>query len=192
MGSHRYRLSILLTLLLLASLPDLLLAQDKIVELDSVPGREAIPDDCSTWHELWPGFCASSHQDAFEDNGDGELSPCDYIHLDGHRLHVDWVGPTYWTDCDVILEPIDYVPGDPSCQEWIEIWPNYGALYHIESWEDNGDGEVGPCDSITLGGQPPLDCHITDVGVNIHVRDDGTATEDSSWSRVKALFGFPF
>jgi len=166
-----------------------LLAQDMVMELDAPPPREDITDNCSTWHELWPNFCAVSHQDDFEDNGDGVLSPCDYIHLDGHRLHVDWVGPTYWLDCDLILEPIDPQPGDPVCQEWIEIWPNYGNLWHVDNWDDNGDGEVGVCDFIVVSGVGmTFTCHITEVGLNIHVRDDGTPTEDSSWGGIKRLF----
>ena len=135
MKYYRYPLLALFFFLLLAGLPGLLMAQDKVVELESIPGREDIPENCSTWHELYPNYCTSLHQDGFEDNGDGVLSPCDYIILDGERRHIDWVGPTYWTDCDLILEPIEFIPGDPTGQEWLEIWPNFGVPHIIEGWD---------------------------------------------------------
>ncbi len=149
-----------------------------------------IPPDCSTWHEIYPNYCAPSHQDGYEDNGDGEVSPCDYIYLDGECWHIVWVGPTYWISCETFqsaLEPTDPgTPGNPTCQVWHEVYPNFCQPRHIENWEDNGDGVVGVCDYIWIGG---LRCHIDDVRLNITIVPcDGTATEEGSWGKVKGLF----
>jgi len=193
MSGKRYHW-ILAVLGLLILLPAGAFAQDKVLELDLLPGGpEPIPPDCSTWHELWPSFCASSHQDSLEDNGDGLLTACDYIYLDGQRFHVDWVGPTYYLNCDILIEPSDYQEGDPICQTWIEVTPNYGALWHVDDWVDNGDGVVSVCDDIIISGGASgevLTCHIDDIRTNIRVTGDPTATEESSWSQFKSLFGF--
>ena len=64
-------------------------------ELVPVQGERldgSVPNDCSTWHELWPTYCIMHHQDSYEDDGDGLISPCDYFTLDGVRYHIDWVG----------------------------------------------------------------------------------------------------
>jgi hypothetical protein len=190
MTGMRYRL-LLVAAALLALLPVSALAQDKILELDTLPGREAIPPDCSGWHELWPSFCAISHQDSLLDNGDGELSACDQIILDGSRYRVDWVGPTYWMDCELILEPTDYQPGSPVCQVWVEIWPDYGQQWHIDGWQDNGNGVVDACDILVVSGQGTvLTCHLNEVALNIRVTGEPTPTEESTWGRIKSLFGF--
>lgn len=191
MTATRYRL-LLVAVALLALVPAGAFAQDKVLELDTLPGREPIPPDCSGWHELWPSFCAISHQDSIQDNGDGELSACDYIYLDGQRYHVDWVGPTYWLDCELILEPTDFQPGNPVCQNWIEIWPDYGLLWHVDSWEDNGNGVVDACDFITVTGPDgtTLSCHINEVATNIRVTGDPTPVEESTWGHIKSFFGF--
>lgn len=191
MTALRYRL-LLVAVAALALLPAAAFAQDKILELDTPPGREPIPPDCSGWHELWPSFCAMAHQDSLEDNGDGLLSACDYIYLDGSRYHVDWVGPTYWLDCELIVEPTDFQEGDPTCQMWVEVWPDYGQQWHVDSWQDNGNGVVDACDVIIVTGPggTGLICHINEVRTNIRVTGDPTAAEDQSWSWIKTLYGF--
>ena len=58
-----------------------------------------IPPFCATWHEISPVFCRTYHQDGFADNGDGVVSPCDFIILNGVTYHVDSAGPTVYLDC---------------------------------------------------------------------------------------------
>jgi hypothetical protein len=182
-----------LLLLLFVNAPAL--AQDRILETEGPPPPDGRTDNCSTWHELYPVFGSRAHQNDWEDNGDGILSACDYLFLDEERFHVDWVGPTYWLSCQVILEPITDDLGNPECLEWIEVWPNYGPIWHVEVWTDNGDGELGICDFIWIMDPTGMviECHIDEVGLNIHVTAEGTATEEDTWSKVKNLWGpFPF
>ncbi|MBC8367776.1 hypothetical protein H8E52_10230 [bacterium] len=160
------------------------------LELDELL-REGIPGNCSTWHELFPAHCTPHHQTEYEDNGDGMLSACDYIYLDGERYHVEWVGPTYYLDCDIVTEPLgDSNPNDPVCEEWIEVWPNHGMVRHVIGWEDNGDGVVSPCDIIYFS--DGLICHIADIGTNIRVNPDGSATGESTWTKIKGMFSNMF
>lgn len=163
------------------------------LELVSTPEAltAGVPPDCSTWHEIYPAYCINHHQDGFEDNGDSLLSPCDIIVLDGVDWHVVWVGPTYWLNCDPTTPPAGYEPQDPwngedpTGQTWHEVYPNFCENGLVESWLDNGDGVVSVCDFVVIGG---VTCHIDEIGLNIIVERDPTATEGSSWGGVKKKF----
>ncbi len=193
MGHHRYSRALLFVLVAALCLPGALLAQDAVLEYDGGPLRNCHTDDCSPWHQLFPPpMCGISHQDSWEDNGDGCLSACDYLTLDGERVHVDWVGPTYWLDCDIILEPTGDPTSPAECQEWVEVHPNYGNIWHVDDFQDNGDNEIGVCDVIVISSNGvSVSCHIMEVGLNIHVTGDATPTEQSSVSELKSLFGIP-
>jgi hypothetical protein len=166
------------------------------LELVPQPGKttQGIPGNCSTWHEIYPAFCTPHHQTDYEDNGDGEVSPCDIITLgDGTRWHVVWAGPTYWVECATgqsAFEPTQPSSGgNPTCEIWHTIYPpeQFCQESHVEFWQDNGDGVVSPCDWVRINGQ---DCHIADVRLNITVvpAGGGTATEQGTWGKVKGLF----
>ena len=53
-----------------------------------------MPPPGSHWRELFPNP-GTDHQDVYVDNGDGVLSACDLIKLNGLDFHITWVGPTY-------------------------------------------------------------------------------------------------
>ncbi|MFH1680959.1 MAG: hypothetical protein ABIH26_09985 [Candidatus Eisenbacteria bacterium] len=153
---------------------------------------QGVPPDCSTWHEIYPAYCTPHHQDEYIDNGDGDVSPCDYIVLDGVRWHVVWAGPTYWLDCATgqsALEPSGPSPGgDPTCETWHTIYPPEQSCQesHVDSWDDNGDDVLSPCDYVAVNGQI---CHTADIRLNITVVPaDSTSTEEGTWGKVKGLF----
>jgi hypothetical protein len=191
MTTRRIVQGALYLLVAMACLPAILPAQEMYLELESEPGRQAWPPNCSTWHEISPDFCVLHHQSGMEDNGDGELSPCDFIELDGLRFHVDWVGPTYHLDCDhdgvadMLLEPIDWWEGDPTCQIWHEVWPNFGQQHHVDGWIDGGNGIVDACDFVIIG---PITCHILDVRLDINVTGEPTPAEETDWGTVKQKY----
>ena len=154
------------------------------------PLREDIPPDGSQWHELYPMFCVVHDQDSYEDNGDGQISPCDFITFGGQRQHITWVGPTY-TLVDVSsgdqwhAEPTDpYNPDDPFCEVWFEVYPNYGDEWHVEDWQDNGDGVVGPCDIVIIRGGT---YHIERVDLNI-TTEPASPVKGSTWGKIKSFF----
>jgi hypothetical protein len=167
----------------------------------------AIPPDCSTWHEIYPNNCAPHHQDGYGDSdGDGMISPCDYITLNGKRYHITWVGPTYWVTCyppfggppvsGFAAEPTQTDPTSesPVCEVWHWIWPptRYCQESHIDSWEDdNGDQKFNECDRVNIfelgPGYPPTYYHIDRIGTDIIV-DPGTQAKESTWGFLKDLF----
>lgn len=157
-----------------------------------------IPPNCSAWHELWPIFCQPHHQDGYHDNDhDGMISPCDEIILNHAGYHVVWVGPTYHMSrvsppgsTPIIAEPINPTPGEnPICEIWQEIYPNFGRLFHIDSWHDNGNGILDVCDGIdenTPTGNAVY--HIDRISVDIIIEFDPTATVGRSWGAVKKIY----
>jgi hypothetical protein len=153
-----------------------------------------IPPNCATWHEISPAFCNVYHQDTYNDNGDGVVSPCDIIALNGIAYHVDTAGPTVYLDCSGggqttrIIEPVDenWIDGNPYDTQWMEIWPNFGVIHTIDGWNDgDASGDLTVCDIIIIAGQT---CHVKRIGCNIRVTRVPTATEESTWGKVKGLF----
>jgi hypothetical protein len=165
----------------------------------------AIPPNCSTWHELYPSYCATHHQSSYDDNGDGVISPCDVIWLGGNPYHIVWVGPTYFVTCsptpggppvrEAVFEPTNPNPtGNPICEIWHEVYPNFCAEMHIDSWLDNGNGVLDECDFVDTqndpGGPPGSVAyyHIDRIGCNIIVEPGPTPSEKSTWGKIKSRF----
>ncbi len=160
-------------------------------ELMASPTRDVVPPDCSDWHELFPSFCIIHHQDLYEDDGDGQVSVCDFITLSGVRYHIDWVGPTYWlieitTQDEMWCEPTIPDPGgNPTCEIWHEVAPDFCLEWHIDDWEDNGDGVLSICDNVLISEKW---WHIEEINLNITATETPSPVEDSTWSRIKTFF----
>lgn len=159
---------------------------------DPIPLGPAIPGTCATWHELWPAFCAPRHQDGYDDgDGDGMISPCDGITLDGVAYHIVWVGPTYFLTClsngqQAGYEPTNPTPGgNPTCEIWHEVFPNFSQELHVDDWQDNGDGVISPCDNVAIGGRL---YHIDRIGLNIIIEPGTVSVDPESWGKVKDAY----
>jgi hypothetical protein len=160
-----------------------------------------IPPDCSSWHELFPTFCNTYHQDEYRDNGDGAVGPCDIIVLNGIPYHIVSAGPTYWTTCSstpggppqgtVIFEPTQpQTGGNPICEVWHEVYPNFCQEIHIDSWNDgNNNGVLDVCDEVdTQTPTGPVFYHIDRIECDITVEPvPVTPTENSTWGKIKSL-----
>jgi len=156
------------------------------------PIRDSVPADCSEWHELFPSFCVIHHQDAYEDNGDGIVSPCDVIVLNGIRYHVDWVGPTFELEDLNTGERVWYEPTDPNpyatgvCSMWHQVAPDFCLAHHLDAWEDgNEDGILNECDTVWIGGR---EWHVAVVNLDITVTEEPSPVSHKSWSVIKSLF----
>jgi len=161
------------------------------LELGGSPVRYDIPDTGSPWHELFPNFCVMHNQTGYSDNGDGVVSECDAIFLDGLMYHIDWAGPTYYlynteTGDVKFLEPTSDDPGaNPVGEIWHEVAPAYCTEWEIMGWDDNGNGVVDPCDIIVLAGDTLW--HIEEVRLDITVSPE-SPVEDSTWGQIKSFF----
>ncbi len=157
-----------------------------------------IPPNCSTWHELFPVYCAPHHQSGYEDaDSSGTISPCDIIVLGTVPWHVKWVGPTYFVTCrppdggpltSVVFEPSTVNPTEnPICEVWHEIWPNFCREIHIDSFHDaNSNGRLDECDEVDVNTPAgPVFYHIDRIGCNIIVQDPRTPSKQSTWGWIK-------
>jgi hypothetical protein len=54
---------------------------------------------CEFWHEVYPVFSQQHHVENWEDNGDGLVSVCDYVWINGCRWHIERIG------LNIIIEP---------------------------------------------------------------------------------------
>ena len=157
------------------------------MEYQGTPTR-VLPANCSTWHELYPNFCLSHHQDGYTDNGDGVVSACDNIVLDGITYHIDWAGPTYkleYFSSTSYWEPVGQTGNDPYCSTWHQVHPMFCQTGHVDGWEDTDlSGTVTACDYITIGG---ITYHVAGVQLDIQISVT-SAVEQASWGMIKSLF----
>jgi hypothetical protein len=122
---------------------------------------------CTLWTMVWPDYLGEGalHIEDWIDNCNGVLDYCDYILLSGVWCHVEEVA------IDIILnEKIT----DPVCTYWHELYPEFCNEYHIEGWEDNGDGLLSPCDFVDLAllpTGPTEEYHVEYVTVTINITD---------------------
>jgi len=151
------------------------------------------PGFCSLWHEISPTFCQEWHQVGYEDNGDGVVSPCDYIILQQApaapiRFHVDSVSPTVYLDCNgAVMEPatLGWLGGDPYTTQWLMLFPTTGT-FDVGGWADNGDNTLSVCDYLTIPGVG--NCHVKRIGCDIRVSEVPTGTQPSTWGTLKGIF----
>lgn len=122
---------------------------------------------CTYWHMIWPEYLFDPlgfHIEDWIDNCNGVLDYCDLILLEGVWYHVEELS------IDIILnEKI----ADPTCTYWHELYPECCVNdYHIEGWEDNGDGFFSPSDNVTMMLMPssPTDrYHVEEVTLTLNL-----------------------
>jgi len=179
--------------------------------------NEKIEDPtCTYWHELYPECCVNDyHVEAWEDNGDNLLSPCDNVtlalmptgatddyHVDEVTLTLnltilDWSGMTPPGDRIYIeflggYEWMYYAKIDPLYTDWQVVCPVDWFKYPltIEYWEDNCNGILSYCDYIELlGPEVYLWCHIEDVAVDMIVSTFAEPVHDVAVTSVVPSFG---
>jgi hypothetical protein len=119
------------------------------------------------WHEIYPTYCPVYEIVEWEDNCNGVLSYCDYLTLiDPENPQI----PSYWhveeLSIDLILnEKIT----DPTCTYWNELHPQFGNIYHIIDWTDDGDMLLSPRDEVYLEPGPIAPYVVTDVTLTLNV-----------------------
>jgi hypothetical protein len=188
-GGMRMRIAMAVVVMLALTIPA---SGQLYLELGGSPVRN-IPPDGSPWHELFPNFCIIHNQDAYGDNGDGVVSVCDMITLDGVPYHITWTGPTYYLYGDAgpaFYEPTGEPGGSPVGQIWHEVAPNFCTEHQVTDWEDaDGDGEVSQCDTIVFADGTAW--HVEEIRLDI-TATPGSPVEDSTWGRIKAAIGRMF
>ncbi len=165
---------------------------DEVFELSS-PARgfdPTWPPDGSGWHTLYPpdAYCTNGVQTDHDDvDGDGNMSFCDNIQIDGVWKHIEWCGPTFTLVYmgggrqNKYVEPIE---GDRQFQ-YHEVHPTYCDIitttepleYECQYvWIDDPPDDVG-------------EWHVEAIDTNIRT-NGGSPVEPSTWTKIKNFFGF--
>jgi len=167
-----------------------------------------MPPIGTIWHELYPEYCNIYNLTSWEDNGDDCLSPCDQIDMTNVEsgevkwYHVDRLTITLIvTEYELVRaiefigpyspEIIDMVLHDPVCTYWHEVMPEYSNIYHIIGWEDNGDGELGYCDYITVNNTETseiLEWHVEDVATDIILTEKILSPYCTYWHELYPIY----
>jgi len=172
--------------------------QPPYLYMHSVGGMANLSDPVGTsWHELYPTYCTGYTIADWTDNGDGNLSSCDYIQLGTDWYHVEYVTVTIritGTDkgklYNKFLESMgweayyDVAIADPKNVTWHEVYSNYTGTppdpsyefcraYNITAWDDvDTSGDINAGDKITTnidpGPGPTFD--VVDVATDIIIR----------------------
>ncbi len=146
---------------------------------------DSIPPNGSQWHELFPAFCTPHLQNSYEDNGDGVVSVCDVIVIDGIRNHVDWAGPTYYL-AGAEGQGERWIEPETGTGFWHEVAPNFCTVWELLEWEDTDqDGAISFCDMLLFSDGY---WHVEDVRLDITVTEEPSPVEDSTWTKIKGFF----
>ncbi len=120
----------------------------------------------SLWHEIYPIYSPVYEIVAWEDNCNGVLSYCDNLTL----LDLETRAITSWhveeLSIDLILNEKIM---DPTCTYWKQLHPQFGSIYHIIGWEDDGDRRLSPRDKVYLNPGPIAPYVVTDVTLTLLV-----------------------
>jgi hypothetical protein len=126
---------------------------------------EALSDDplapCTQFHKA---NCEIIHLDET-----GDLSPGSLLRFDGRLYILQWIGPGYYLESGVIVEPLGgTLPGLES-QRWREVYPNEGAIHTSLSWQDM-DRNQALSVSDTLMLEPGRALKVKDVRLRLRVK----------------------
>lgn len=149
------------------------------------------PPDGSSWHTLHPPelLCTDNVQTGHDDvDGDGQMSFCDNIQLDGVWKHIEWVGPTIRIRSldperqdEVYIEPVE-MPGRQFVYH--EVSPTYCNIF------ETTEPITSVCQEVWVE-FPPEDVgwwHVEAIETNIRT-NGGSPVEPSTWGRIKAWLG---
>jgi hypothetical protein len=128
--------------------------------LETEPGAEGL-SFCDSAHNL--KTCASVHIETQIAIGIGVV-----LRLDGANFVVDWMGPGYYLENGLILEPTGPLVSDLRGQRWIEVYPDEGKVHTSRGWGDKDRNRaLSAADTLALDAGPEL--KVKDVRLHVRV-----------------------
>lgn len=114
--------------------------------------------------EAHTALCVMVHYDGPDSPPVGSI-----VRLDGRAYVVQWIGPGYYLESGLILEPLgEALPGLQG-QRWREAFPREGVIHTSVSWSDLDRNEaLSALDTLTL--ETGLVLKIKDVRLRLRVR----------------------
>jgi hypothetical protein len=133
-------------------------AQQMILETE--PGVDSLAF-CDSAHNL--KTCASVHVETSAPLKTGVV-----VRLDGADFVVDWMGPGYYLETGVVLEPVGKLFSDLNGQRWVEVYPNEGKIHTSRGWNDKDRNQaLSVADSLALDDGPEV--KVKDVRLHLRV-----------------------
>jgi hypothetical protein len=147
-------------------------AQEMILEAE--PGTESLAY-CDSAHNV--KTCATVHIET-----QVALTLGSAVQLDGQVYIVTWIGPGYYLDTGLVLEPLGASAADLKGQRWMEIKPREGRVHTSRAWKDlDRNRALSPSDSLALDDAP--DAKIKDVRLHLRVRPASGAEREKERER---------
>jgi hypothetical protein len=143
----------------LALLPAAAKAQEMILEAE--PGTESLAY-CDSLHNT--KTCGSVHIET-----QVALTVGSPVRLDGQDYVVTWMGPGYYLDSGLVVEPTGPLKADLKEQGWVEVKPREGRAHTSRGWKD-ADRNRALSTSDTLALDDGREVRIKDVRLHLRVK----------------------
>jgi hypothetical protein len=102
---------------------------------------------------------------------DGEvgLSVGATVQFDGESFLVEWMGPGYYLESGIVLQPVGVTAQGLRGQRWLEISPQEGRIHTSRAWKDvDGNRALSASDTLTL--ETGAADEVKDVRLQLRVR----------------------
>jgi hypothetical protein len=143
----------------LALLPAAAKAQEMILEAE--PGTESLAY-CDSLHNT--KTCGSVHIET-----QVALAVGSSVRLNGEVYIVTWMGPGYYLDTGLVVEPTGALKADLKEQSWVEVKPREGRAHTSHGWRDaDRNRALSTSDTLALDDGPEV--RIKDVRLHLRVK----------------------
>jgi hypothetical protein len=143
----------------LALLPAAAKAQEMILEAE--PGTESLAY-CDSLHNT--KTCGSLHIET-----QVALAVGASVRLNGKVYIVTWMGPGYYLETGLVVEPTGALKADLKEQSWVEVKPREGRTHTSRGWQDaDRNRALSTSDTLALDDGPEV--RIKDVRLHLRVK----------------------
>jgi len=148
----------IVSVLSLALLPAAARAQEMILEAE--PGTESL-GYCDSLHNT--KTCGNVHIDTQVSVAVGSV-----VRLSGQVYVVTWMGPGYYLENGLVVEPTGALKADLKEQSWVEVKPREGRAHTSRGWQDaDRNRALSTSDTLALDDGPEV--RIKDVRLHLRV-----------------------
>jgi hypothetical protein len=152
------RQTILFLVLAALLVPGAARAQQLILETEA--GAESL-QSCDSLHNL--KTCSTIHF-----SGETALKVGGTLELDGEPYLLEWMGPGYYLESGVILQPLGEDKAGLAGQRWVEVSPKEGRIHTSRTWDDaDRNKTLSAEDALTLDFDGPV--KVLDVRLHLRV-----------------------
>lgn len=143
----------------LSLLPAAAKAQEMILEAEA--GSESLAY-CDSLHNT--KTCGSVHIET-----QVALAVGSVVRLDGQVYVVTWMGPGYYLETGLVVQPTGSLKADLKGQSWVEVKPREGRAHTSRGWRDaDRNRALSTSDTLALDDGPEV--RIKDVRLHLRVK----------------------